>query len=522
MATLNKIISSIIILLLCLIPIFSSEPDLSFANKEIIENEDLCLRRPYHKQAEPFYFVPALRAKLLQVGDKFSFPSRCYKKNIVSFKEISKDKITLSLQNIEKLDTFCSELFIFHTSNHNFLQFILFEGEHTIVLKYITQNDKDEIKLNGIKLYSFCAGLGTTIQSIFKTFKAYYGGIGYDPKAKNPRFRPSISRDQEKANLRIMELYNHYTPERRKNNTIVNFDKNIVKTGDVMVISRMDGIDQLIMIGAGGHVGHCVVCAWRDNELYVVEAQAAWYWPRKGIQKNKWEDWVKWANIAEFNVVLLPLRDEYRNKLDPVKAWSWYDNEVEGLPYGFHNFIFSWIDTTNSSFPFITTNDFAELFFSLLEKFSPSTAYSFGVEALNIRLKTTNLTFPEVIAEAARRGMTIEELMAIPEEEFVYHDGFSYTCSCFVIAFWKHGGLFGDMEILPNEFSPRDLYTLDVFDKNFQRPQECIDDNPDLPYCQVTGKFIVDLDNYSTVKPYSHMNERCPSIGPDFIREDGC
>ena len=119
--------------------------------------------------------------------------------------------------------------------------------------------------------------------------------------------------------------------------------------------------------------------------------------------------------------------------------------------------------------------------------------------------------------------MTVEEMMAIPEEEgIVYHDGLSYTCSCFVIAFWKHGGMFGDMEILPNEFSPRDLYTLDVFDKNFQRPQECIDDNPDLPYCQVTGKFIVDLENYSTVKPYSHMNERCPSIGPDFIRVDGC
>ena len=522
MASLNKIIFSLIILLY-LIQINLSEPDLSFAKKEIIENKDLCLKRPYHKQAEPFYFIPVLRARLLKRGDKFSFPSRCYKKNIVSFKEISKDKITLSLQNIEKLDTFCAELFIFHTSNHNFLQFILFEGEHNIVLKYITQNDKDEIKINGIKLYSFCNGLGTTIQSLLMTFKAYYGGIGYDPKAKNPRFRPSISRAQEKANLRILELYNHYTPERRKNNTIVNFDKNIVKTGDVMVLSRMDGIDQLIMIGAGGRVAHCVVCAWRDNELYVLEAQDAWYWPRKGIQKNKWEVWVKWANIAEFNVVLLSLRDEYRNKLDPEKAWSWYDNEVEGMPYGFHNFIFSWIDTTNNSFPLFGTNDFEDLFFSILEKFSPSTAYNFGVEALNIRLNKTGLTYPEVVAEAARKGMTVEELIAIPEEEgIVYHDGLSYTCSCFVIAFWKHGGLFGDIEILPNEFTPRDLYTLDIFDKNFTRPQECIDDNPDLPYCQVTGKFIVDLENYSTVKPYSHMNERCPSIGPDFIRVDGC
>ena len=261
MASLNKNIFSIIISLY-LIQSTLSKPDLSFAKKEIIENKDLCLKRPYHKQAEPFYFIPVLRARLLKRGDKFSFPSRCYKKNIVSFKEISKDKITLSLQNIEKLDTFCAELFIFHTSNHNFLQFILFEGEHNIVLKYITQNDKDEIKINGIKLYSFCNGLGTTIQSLLMTFKAYYGGIGYDPKAKNPRFRPSISRAQEKANLRILELYNHYTPERRKNNTIVNFDKNIIKTGDVMVLSRMDGIDQLIMIGAGGRT-RCSLCCMR-------------------------------------------------------------------------------------------------------------------------------------------------------------------------------------------------------------------------------------------------------------------
>ena len=55
----------------------------------------------------------------------------------------------------------------------------------------------------------------------------------------------------EKANLRIMELFNHYTPERR-NNTIVNFDKKIVKNGDFLLFSRFDGIDPLIMLGSGG------------------------------------------------------------------------------------------------------------------------------------------------------------------------------------------------------------------------------------------------------------------------------
>jgi hypothetical protein len=35
------------------------------------------------------------------------------------------------------------------------------------------------------------------------------------------------------------------------------------------------------------------------------------------------------------------------------------------------------------------------------------------------------------------------------------------------------------------------------------------------------GKFRVDLPGYSTIKPYSHMNEKCPSVAPEFIRPDG-
>ena len=89
----------------------------------------------------------------------------------------------------------------------------------------------------------------------------------------------------EKANLRIMELFNHYTPERR-NNTIVNFDTIIVKSGDFLLISRFDGIDPLIMLGSGGRSGHSAVCSWIDGELYVVESQDGWYWPRSGVQRN--------------------------------------------------------------------------------------------------------------------------------------------------------------------------------------------------------------------------------------------
>ena len=505
--------------------IISASVDLTFAKTEPKELEDLCLRRPYPRQAEPWYWAPMFRAKLKSVGEKYSFPSRCFAKNIVAFKELSKDRIILTLENFNKTDTWCSELFIFHTSNHNFLQFIIFEGFHEIVIKRITQDDKDEIKVNGVKVYGFCAGLVNTVKSFYLTFKAFYGGLGNDTKAKNPRFRPNVPKDMEKANLRIMELYNHYTPERRKNNTIVKFDKKNIHSGDFLVIYRMDGIDQLIMLGSGGRSGHSVVCTWIDDELYIVESQSGWYWPRSGIQKNKFDDWIQWAHNADFNVAWLPLKEEYRNKFNNTKALEWFHNEVEGLNYGYHNFLAAWIDTVDKNFPFIVTPEITEFLFSLVSKFYPAGSDLFLTEHINKKIGKEGLTLQQAIAEGARQGKSLEEILAEPEPEGIeYSDGLNYVCTTFVVAFWKHGDLFGDLDLSPNEFGPRDIYMLDIFDKNVTRPQECIDDNPDLPYCQLTGKFVFDLemDLYSSIKPYSHMNERCSSQGPDFIREDGC
>lgn len=324
------------------------------------------------------------------------------------------------------------------------------------------------------------------------------------------------------ANLRLLKVYNNYIPIRRENK-IVNFDKHVIKSGDFVAISRMDGLDPLIMVGAGGRIGHTAVCSWIDGELYVLESQDGWYWPTKGIQRTKWEQWIEWAFNADFNVAILPLREEYRKKFDVDKANDWFINVAEGLPYGYHNFIFTWIDTVDRNFPFIVTHEIVELLFSVISYIDPKLTDKMVTEAINKRLGKEGLSFQEVIAEGARQGKSFEQLLAEPElEGWEYSDGLSYVCSCFVVAFWEHGGLFGDLEIDPNEYADKDIYTMDIFDKNFERPKECVEDNPDLPYCQLMGKFVVDLDDYSTIKPYSHMNERCPSQGPDFIRDEGC
>ena len=493
-----------------------------FSSQEIIENEDQCLKRPNMDSDEPFYFAPVLRAKLINVGDQFAFPSSCFKRNIATLQSMTESSITITLENSQPRYLVCTDLMIFHTSNLNQVKLITIIGKHTITFDKIAQDDLDEISLNSIKIFSLCTTLSNEIKSVITTVKAFLGGLGTDPNDPSPIMRPSIPEEMVEANLRLLKVYNNYVPKRRENK-IVNFDKNIIKTGDFVAISRMDGLDPLIMIGAGGHLGHTGVCSWIDGELYVLESQDGWYWPTAGIQRTKWEQWIEWAYNADFNVAILPLREEYRKKLDEKKANEWFINVAEGLPYGYHNFIFSWIDTLDKNFPFIVTHEVVELLFSIISYVAPDVSDKLLTDAINIRLGTEGLTLQQAIAEGARQGKSFEQILAEPEiEGRMYNDGYNYVCTAFVVAFWKHGGLFRNLEINPNEFSPRDIYTLDIFDKEFKRPQECIDDNPDLPYCQLMGKFVIDLDNYSTVQPYNNMNEHCPSIGPDFNREKGC
>ena len=64
-----------------------------------------------------------------------------------------------------------------------------------------------------------------------------------------------------------------------------------------------------------------------------------------------------------------------------------------------------------------------------------------------------------------------------------YNDGVSYVCSAYVAAMYKAAGLFGDLEINAVEFTPKDVYILNFFDLNYQRPQACIDADPDQPWC---------------------------------------
>ena len=201
---------------------------------------------------------------------------------------------------------------------------------------------------------------------------------------------------------------------------------------------------------------------------------------------------------------------------------------TEGLPYGYHNFLYGWIDTANDNWPPLLPRNFGPIMFAVLERVAPETAYVFFTSALNKRLGVEGKNIAEIAAIAASRDMSIDDVMAMPEiDGWEYtgelpRDGLSYVCSAYVAAMYKAAGLFQGFNIQATEFTPRDVYSLNVYDSDYARPEACVSADPTLPYCQLLGKYRMTLPDYNTIAPYNYMAERCTINWPTYERDEGC
>lgn len=116
--------------------------------------------------------------------------------------------------------------------------------------------------------------------------------------------------------------------------------------------------------------------------------------------------------------------------------------KMEGFPYGYHNFLFGWIDTPDGNYPPLLDSTLVLVVFSYIERLYELPMRMILTEALNMRLGTKGLNLGEIAIEVAKRGMQFEDLMAQPEKDgWYYSDGYSYVCSAFVAAVYKAGGL---------------------------------------------------------------------------------
>ncbi|CAD8091658.1 unnamed protein product [Paramecium primaurelia] len=414
----------------------------------------------------------------------------------------------------------CSEFYLIGTTlNYNIVN-IKDQKEHRVYFNFRNQKQVEAFKYSGAYIFRTCDYLENWFGDLLMTLELFFGGFSSNPYL-GPIFGSHPPDWMVRSNIELIERATGYRWQERPN-VVVDLKADEVNNGDFLAVTRFDGLDQIIEWGTGGRIGHSAMIFEIDGEKYVIESQDAWYWPTKKIQKTKWEDWKVYAKNAGFNVAVLPLSPEKRAQWDQEAAMEYW-KKMEGQPYGYHTFLFGWIDTPKDNYPKPLSAEFATYLFSFIEKIAPGPITSLVGEALNKRLGTEGLSVSEIAIEAAKQGIELSDLYAMVErDEWIYSDGPSQACAAFVTAMYKAAGLFKPFHIEALEFTPKDIYQLKFFDSNYVVPEKCKINDPDLPYCQLMGTHRIELEWYNTVEPYENMNQRCPSIAPEYIRPDGC
>ncbi len=178
------------------------------------------------------------------------------------------------------------------------------------------------------------------------------------------------------------------------------------------------------------------------------------------------------GSTCRLQCVKLSFYDENKNKFDEKKAWK-FIKSVYGTPFGFHGYFTATFDKPEHSTPEWWHIEWFSLLFVMLEKIMHKNIYPIYTSTLEKRLggKTIAKNFEIIFKQKKNVG----DILATPEkDEWVYNDGPSYVCSALVAGIYKSAGIFGNLKINAKEFTPKDVYELEIFDKTGKYiPEEC-------------------------------------------------
>ncbi|GAB2230571.1 hypothetical protein Droror1_Dr00014844 [Drosera rotundifolia] len=412
----------------------------------------------------------------------------------------------------------CMDLYVFATPYRFTWDYYFLSREHTLEIKeWEGKAEYEYVKEKGVSIFLMQAGMIGTLQALWDVFPLFTNtGWG------------------ENANIAFLKKHMQASFEQRPQPWVTNVTTDEIHSGDFLAISkirgRWGGFETLEKWVTGAYAGHTAVCL-RDSEgkLWVAESGHENEEGVDIIAVLPWEEWWEYEltkDDSNPHIALLPLHPNVRAKFNNTAAWE-YALSMANQTYGYHNMIFSWIDTIDKNYPPPLDAHLVASVMTVWNHIQPSYAANLWNEALNKRLGTEGLELPDILVETEKRGMSFDQLLTIPEQDgWVYSDGKSTSCVAFILEMYKEAGLFDPIasSIEVTEFTIKDAYILNFFETDSSRlPSWCnAADVVQLPYCQIRGKYRMELPGYNTMEPYPHMNERCPSLPPNYKRTKGC
>ncbi|KAL4311095.1 hypothetical protein GQ457_01G005900 [Hibiscus cannabinus] len=369
----------------------------------------------------------------------------------------------------------CMDLYVFATPYRVTWDYHFRSREHTLKFKEWEERAEYEyVKNKGVSIFLMQAGMLGTLQALWEVF-------------------PLFTNSEWVSTIYTRGISWYYQKIR----------------------GRWGGFETLEKWVTGSYAGHSAVFL-KDSEgkLWVGES---------GHENGKGEDiiaiipWEEWWNFelnkdeSNPHIALLPLHPDVRAKFNETAAWDW-------------------IDTIDGNYPPPLDAHVVASAMTVWSQMQPEYAANLWNEGLNKRLGTQcsrqGLNLSDILVETEKRGSSFDQLLTVPEQDdWMYSDGKSTSCIAFILEMYKEAGLFEPIadSIQVTEFTIKDAYTLKFFENDSSRlPKWCNDADVKLPYCQILGKYRMELPGFNSLDPYPHMNERCPSKPPKYFRPQNC
>ncbi|KAG6685740.1 hypothetical protein I3842_12G127500 [Carya illinoinensis] len=271
----------------------------------------------------------------------------------------------------------CMDLYVFATPYRVTWDYYFLSREHTFVFKeWEGKAEFEYVKNRGVSIFLMQAGMLGTLQALWDVFPLFTNtGWG------------------ENSNIGFLKKHMGASFEQRPQPWVTNISVDDIHSGDFLAISkirgRWGGFETLEKWVSGAYAGHTAVCL-KDSEgkLWVGES---------GHENEKGEDviavlpWDEWWDFelkrddSNPHIALLPLHPDMRAKFNETAAWE-YAQSMDGKPYGYHNMIFSWIDTKDGNYPPPLDAHLVASVMTVWNQIQPEYAANMWNEALNKRL----------------------------------------------------------------------------------------------------------------------------------------
>eukprot|EP00771_Trimastix_marina_P004211 gnl/Trimastix_PCT/958.p1 GENE.gnl/Trimastix_PCT/958~~gnl/Trimastix_PCT/958.p1 ORF type:complete len:593 (-),score=138.43 gnl/Trimastix_PCT/958:330-2108(-) len=263
----------------------------------------------------------------------------------------------------------CSDNYLLATSHHIYLKSFFFAGHHSVDISFDSEAEYADVLEHGIKLLAFNESLLTWIEATLDLIALFTGG--HVPE----------------ENLKFLKRYMNVTWPAR-DPTPIDIPESQIRSGDVFLTQCLWGLDSFIAYGTGSHVGHCTVALWIQGKLHVCESTVDKA-IGKGVVCTPYRKWLDVIPHKQTITLYLPLRRDVADRFNETTALDFVER-MYGQPYGFRNFIFSWIDTVDHNFPAPFTPDLLAVYGSIVDAlggFWHQIIYNFSLEGVNHRLQ---------------------------------------------------------------------------------------------------------------------------------------